>query len=298
MKSERAAFFDEAIVSGPGQKEFEERIYAESQAKHWPRVPEGTGKFDGQVAIVTGAAGGQGEIEAKMFAQQGAKVYMVDVVEEGLKRVEANILADGGEAVAVVMDVADEEGWQNLVARIKEECGRLDVLVNNAGICQNGSVLTETRESLERIMDVDCWGVFNGMHYCAPSIIESGGGAIVNTCSYQGTHFGPGNFVGYAMAKAAAMGMTRAAATDLGALGVRVNSVNPGLILSGMTLPRGQNRKGLCDASSLKRYGMPEEIASVALFLASDDASFINGEFISADGGATTYLHLATADKN
>lgn len=110
MKSERAAFFDEAIVSGPGQKEFEERIYAESQAKHWPRVPEGTGKFDGQVAIVTGAAGGQGEIEAKMFAQQGAKVYMVDVVEEGLKRVEANILADGGEAVAVVMDVADEEG--------------------------------------------------------------------------------------------------------------------------------------------------------------------------------------------
>ena len=297
MKSARGAFFDEAIVSGPGQKEFEEKIYAESQAKHWPRVAEGTGKFEGQVVIVTGAAGGQGEIEAKMFAQQGAKVWMVDIVEEGIKRVEAQIAEDGGKAVAVTMDVVDEEGWQNLVARIKEEDGRLDVLVNNAGIFQNGSVLTETRESLTRIMDVDCWGVYNGMHYCAPAIIEAGGGAIVNTCSYQGNHFGPGNFVGYAMAKAAAMGMTRAAATDLGTYGIRVNSVNPGLILSGMTLPRGQNRKGLSEASSMKRYGMPEEIASVVLFLASDDASFINGEFISADGGATTYLHLATADK-
>ena len=164
-------------------------------------------------------------------------------------------------------------------------------------MCQNGSVLTETRESLTRIMDVDCWGVYNGMHYCAPAIIEAGGGTIVNTCSYQGTHFGPGNFVGYAMAKAAVMGMTRAAATDLGTYGIRVNAVSPGLVLSGMTMPRGQNRKGLVEASSMKRYALPEEIASVVLFLASDDSSFINGEFIAADGGATTYLHLATADQ-
>ena len=146
-------------------------------------------------------------------------------------------------------------------------------------------------------MDVDCWGVYNGMHYCAQAIIDAGGGAIVNTCSYQGNHFGPGNLIGYAMAKAAAMGMTRAAATDLGAFGVRVNAVNPGPILSDMTLPRGQNRKGLSEASSLKRYALPEEVASAVLFLASDGASFINGEYLSVDGGATTYLHLATADK-
>ena len=274
MKSKRAEFFDDAVVSGPDQKAFEEKIYAEAQAKRWPRVAEGTGKFEGQVVIVTGAAGGQGEMEAKMIAQQGAKVYMADIEEEGLKRVEAAIIADGGEAVAFPMDV----------------------LVNNAGMCQNGTVLTETRESLNRIMDVDCWGVYNGMHYCAPAIIEAGGGTIVNTCSYQGTHFGPGSFIGYAMAKAAVMGMTRAAATDLGTYGIRVNAVNPGLVLSGMTLPRGQNRKGLVDASSMKRYALPEEIASVVMFLASDDSSFINGEFIAADGGATTYLHLATAD--
>ena len=296
MKSKRAEFFDDAVVSGPDQKAFEEKIYAEAQAKRWPRVAEGTGKFEGQVVIVTGAAGGQGEMEAKMIAQQGAKVYMADIEEEGLKRVEAAIIADGGEAVAFPMDVADEGSWQELVKKVVDESGRLDVLVNNAGMCQNGTVLTETRESLNRIMDVDCWGVYNGMHYCAPAIIEAGGGTIVNTCSYQGTHFGPGSFIGYAMAKAAVMGMTRAAATDLGTYGIRVNAVNPGLVLSGMTLPRGQNRKGLVDASSMKRYALPEEIASVVMFLASDDSSFINGEFIAADGGSTTYLHLATAD--
>lgn len=297
MKSQRAEFFSEAIVSGPGQEEFEEKVYAEQKAKSWPRVPEGTGKFEGQVVIVTGSATGQGEMEAKMFAQQGAKVYMTDINEEGLERVAEQIIADGGEAVVFPMDVVDEDAWQALVKKILDEDGHLDVLVNNAGIAVNGSVLTASRKDLERIMDVDCWGVYNGMHYCAQAIIDSGGGAIVNTCSYQGNHFGPGNFIGYAMAKAAALGMTRAAATDLGALGVRVNAVNPGLILSDMTLPRGQNRKSLCEASSLKRYALPEEIASVAIFLASDDASFINGEFISADGGATTYLHLATADR-
>ena len=295
MKSKRAEWFDEAVLSGPGQKEFEEKVYAEAQAKRWPRVAEGSGKFEGQVVIVTGAAGGQGEMEAKMIAQQGAKVYIADIEEEGLRRVEEAIEADGGQAVAFPMDVADEDAWQALVKKVMDERGRLDVLINNAGICQNGTVLTETRESLSRIMDVDCWGVFNGMHYCAPAIIETGGGTIVNTCSYQGTHFGPGSFIGYAMAKAAVMGMTRAAATDLGTYGIRVNAVNPGRVLSGMTLPRGANRKGLVEASSMKRYALPEEIATVAMFLASDDSSFINGEFIAADGGATTYLHLATA---
>lgn len=153
-------------------------------------------------------------------------------------------MPDGGEAVAFPMDVADEGSWQELVKKVVDESGRLDVLVNNAGMCQNGTVLTETRESLNRIMDVDCWGVYNGMHYCAPAIIEAAGGTIVNTCSYQGTHFGPGSFIGYAMAKAAVMGMTRAAATDLGTYGIRVNAVNPGLVLSGMTLPRGPEPQG------------------------------------------------------
>lgn len=297
MKSERAKFFEGAVLTGPGQEEFETKVYAEQKAKRWPRVAEGAGKFEGQVAIVTGAAEGQGELEAKMLAQQGAKVYMVDINEEGLQRVEAQIAEDGGEAVAVTMDVVDEEGWQDLVKKVVDESGRLDVLVNNAGISQNGSILTETKESLSRIIDVDCWGVFNGMHYCAPAIIEAGGGTIVNTCSFQGAHFGPGNYIGYATAKAAVSGMTRAASTDLAPYGIRVNAVSPGVVLSGMTLPRAKNRKGLADACSMKRYALPEEIASVVLFLASDDSSFINGQLVFADGGTTTYLHLATADK-
>lgn len=297
MKSERAKLLENAVLSGPGQAEFEQGLYASEKAKSWPRVPEGMGKFEGQVAVVTGAAGGQGEMVAKLMAQQGAKVYLADVSAEGLERVKAQIESDGGQAAVQVMDVSDEQGWQDLVKRVVDESGRLDVLVNNAGISQDGSVLTETRESLAHIMDVDCWGVFNGMHYCAPAIIEAGGGTIVNTCSFQGTHFGPGNYIGYATAKAAVAGMTRAASTDLAPYGIRVNAVGPGVVLSDMTLPRAKNRKGLAEACSMKRYALPEEIASVVLFLASDDSSFINGQIVFADGGATTYLHLATADK-
>ncbi len=297
MKSERSKWFEGAVLSGPGQAEFEAKVYAEETSKHYPRVPEGTGKFEGQVVIVTGAANGQGEQESKMFAQQGAKVYMADINDEGLARISAQIIEDGGECVTVHLDVTDEDGWQKLVKQVTDECGRLDVLVNNAGMSQNGSVLTETKASLERIVDVDVWGVYHGMHYCAPAIIETGGGTIVNTCSFQGTHFGPGNYIGYAMSKAAVQGMTRAASTDLAEYGIRVNAVNPGLVLSGMTFERSQNRKGLAEAASMKRYALPEEIATVVLFLASDDSSFINGQFIVADGGLTTYLHLATADK-
>ena len=106
MKSKRAEFFDDVILSGPGQAEFEEKVYGEEQAKRWPRVEKGSGKFEGQVVIVTGAAGGQGEMEAKMFAQQGATVYMTDVKEDGLRRVEAQIRDDGGEAVVFPMDLS------------------------------------------------------------------------------------------------------------------------------------------------------------------------------------------------
>lgn len=297
MKSEHDKLFEDAVYSGPGQAEFENKLYAWQKAKRWPRLAEGYGKLEGQVVVVTGAAEGQGEIEAKLLAQHGAKVYAIDINAEDLERVVNQINEDDGQAVAVVMDVTDEQGWQNLVARIKEECGRLDVLVNNAGVSQNGGVLEETKESLERIIDVDCWGVYNGMHYCAPLMIETGGGAIVNTSSFQGNHFGPGNYVGYATSKAAVGGMTRAASTDLAPYGIRVNAVCPGCILTGMTLPRQQNRKGLVEGCSMKRYAVPEEIATVVLFLASEDSSFINGQLINADGGTTTYLHLATADK-
>lgn len=245
---------------------------------------------------MTGAAGGQGEMEAKMIAQQGAKVYMADIEEEGLKRVEAAIIARRRRSRGVSDGRCRRRLLQELVKKVVDESGRLDVLVNNAGMCQNGTVLTETRESLNRIMDVDCWGRVQ-RHALLRTRHHRSGRRHHRQHVLLPRHrpFGPGSFTATPWPRPR-HGHDARRRTDLGTYGIRVNAVNPGLVLSGMTLPRGQNRKGLVDASSMKRYALPEEIASVVMFLASDDSSFINGEFIAADGGATTYLHLATAD--
>lgn len=296
-KSNKLPYFENMILEGPGQHEYESEVFEAERNKNYPRWPKEYAKLEGQVALVTGAAGGQGELEAKLIAQQGAKVVLADIQEEELKRVKADITKDGGEAIVAVMDVTDTEQWEKTAKLAYDSFGSLDILVNNAGVIQNGTVLTETRESLERLMDVDCWGVFYGMKYCAPYMIESGGGSIVNTASIQGCHFGPGGLFGYAMAKAAVQGMTRAASTDLAEYGIRVNSVHPGTILTPMTYPRGANRKVLADACSMKRFGLSEEIASTVLFLVSDDASYITGQGVFVDGGTSTYLYLPTSKK-
>lgn len=296
-KSDKLPYFENMALEGPGQHPYEKTVFEAERSKRFPRLPQEYAKLEGQVAIVTGAAGGQGEFEAKLIAQQGARVVLADIQDEELKRVESDIVRDGGVALAVTMNVTDTEQWQALAKKAADIFGGIDILVNNAGVIQNGTVLTETRESLDHLMEVDCWGVFYGMKYCAPYMIDAGGGAIVNTASIQGCHFGPSSLFGYAMAKAAVQGMTRAASTDLAEYGIRVNSVHPGTILTPMTYPRGANRKVLADACSMKRFGLSEEIASTVLFLVSDDASYITGQGIYVDGGTSTYLYLPTSGK-
>ncbi len=294
-QSNKAHYFRNMVLEGPGQHPYETTVFEAERSKKYPIHPIEFQKLAGQTAIVTGAAGGQGEMEAKLLAQNGAKVVLADIQTVELMRVEQDIKRDGGHALAVTMDVTSIDQWKHLTAQTAKAYGSIDILVNNAGVIQNGSVLDETRESLERLMDVDCWGVFYGMKYCAPYMIEAGGGAIVNTSSIQGCHFGPSGLFGYAWAKAGVMGMSKAASTDLAEYGIRVNTVHPGTILTPMTYPRGANRKPLAEGCTMKRFGLSEEIASTVLFLVSDDSSYITGQCIYVDGGTSTYLYLPTS---
>lgn len=279
------------ILSGPGQEEFERGLVEMEQTKRYTRVPEGTGKLEGKVAVITGAGGGQGEIIAKVLAQQGAKVTIVGRNADKLIRVAEHIKADGGQAMCVAADVGKEESWTEIVKQTVDTYGRIDILVSNAGVIDGGNVLNETKEAFDKVMDVDCFGVFYGMKHCAPEMIKVGGGAIVNTSSIYGAHFGPANCVAYATAKAAVVGLSRAAANDLAEYNIRVNTIHPGHILTPMTQARPANREKLANAALQGRYGLCEELAKPVLFLVSDDSSHITGQKLFVDGGMTINLN-------
>lgn len=279
------------VLTGPGQEEFEAKLLRHEQNKEWRRVRRGTGKLEDKVAVVTGAGGGQGEIEAKVLAWQGAKVVLMDIDEDGIKRVRDKIIEWGGEAISVQGDVGSEESWKHVVEKAIAAYGKINILVNNAGVLSSGSVITTTMEDFNRVMNIDCYGVLYGMRHCAPEMIKAGGGAIVNTSSISGCRYGQANFVGYATAKAAVLGMSRQAACDLAQYGIRVNTIHPGHVLTSMTAKRPANRLKLAEAALMKRYAMSEELALPVLFLVSDDSAFITAQDLYVDGGMSACLN-------
>ncbi len=249
------------------------------------------GRLAGKVALVTGGARGQGAAEARLFVAEGARVVIGDVlVAEG----EALARELGANARFQRMDVSREADWDAALAAARE-FGSLTTLVNNAAI-QHYAPLTETTTAdYLRVIHVNQLGCFLGMRACAPIMAASGGGSIVNVASMDGTR-GTNGMVAYVSSKWAVRGLTKVAAIEFGAAKIRVNTILPGSISTPMGNPNNEdlatyNRNFASYA--IARIGQPEEIAKLALFLASDDSSYCTGAEFLADGGATAGVHYA-----
>ena len=248
------------------------------------------GRLDGKVSIVTGAARGQGAETARLFAREGSKVVLTDRLAGEGEAIAAEI---GANAAFVTHDVTDEADWQRVVATAVEHYGRLDVLINNAGIMQSTPVVDCSVDEFRGVLDVNLVGPFIGMKVAAPVMHETGGGAVVNVSSVQGI-LGRAGTPGYTASKFGLRGLTKTAALELGALGVRVNSIHPGGVDTPLirdAAPGIELTSAMLDAGHahlpVPRCGRPDDIAPTSLFLASDEASYITGAELVIDGGLT-----------
>jgi len=249
-----------------------------------------TGRLAGKVALITGAAQGQGAAEARQFAAEGAKVVVADVQYDKARVLVGEIGVSS--AMVAPLDVTDPEQWDRAVRAAVQAFGRLDVLVNNAGIAVPPTLLDDVSlEDHRRILAVNLDGVMLGMRAVVGAMKGAGGGSIVNIASIDGL-VGVAGMASYAASKFGVTGLTRTAALELGRFGIRVNSIHPGVIASPMVdraPPEVRERLDrLMAQQPIPRMGTPEEVASLALFLASDESSYCTGAQFVIDGG-----HLA-----
>jgi 3alpha(or 20beta)-hydroxysteroid dehydrogenase len=243
------------------------------------------GRLDGKVALITGGARGQGAAEAKLFAAEGAAVVLTDVLDDEGKRTAATC---GGHYLH--HDVTSEEQWKTVVDAAVRLHGRIDVLINNAGIYKAGTLATTTLADYRRIIEVNQVGVFIGMQAVAEVMKAQRAGSIVNISSIAGLR-GGGTSQAYTASKWAVRGMTKSAAQELGPFGMRVNSIHPGLIDTPMLqqlpgIEAGETARYL-SRIPLGRIAEPEDVAKLALFLASDDSAYSTGAEFIIDGGMT-----------
>lgn len=238
-----------------------------------------------KVAIITGGGRGIGEATAKKFAKEGAKVIIADINVEDIERTVSEIQAMGGEAMGLTVDVTNTESVNKMIASTVEKYGKLDVLVNNAGITMDATLLKMTEDQWDKVIDVNLKGVYICGQAAAKVMVEQGSGVILNASSVVGVY---GNFgqTNYAATKWGVIGMTKTWAKELGKKGVRSNAVAPGFILTPMVKKMPENVLDMMkDKAPLKRLGEPEDIANAYAFLASDEAKFITGAVLEVTGG-------------
>ncbi|GIW41585.1 MAG: short chain dehydrogenase [Candidatus Binatia bacterium] len=246
------------------------------------------GKLEGKVALITGAASGIGRASALLFAREGASVAVVDIdVERGNETVEL-VRRDGGEAFFVETDVREEEAVARSVRETVSRYGRLDIAFHNAGVGgEFGDVVACSEENFDRVLAVNLRGVFLGMKYAIPAILESGGGVVLNTASVAGMVATP-TFPAYAASKAGVIQLTKTAALEYAKRGIRVNCLCPGVVDTPiLEMIPSEFRTSATQRHPLVRMARPEEIAEAALFLVSDDSSFLTGVAFVVDGGFT-----------
>ena len=248
-------------------------------------------RLEGKVALITGGARGMGAAEAKLFSSEGAKVVIADVLEDEGRQTEAEINETGGDAIFVRLDVTQQSDWDAAVARAIQEFGKLDIVVNNAGIAIGNSIEDTSVEAWDRVMDINAKGVFFGTKAAIAQMKAQGtGGSIINISSVSGIIGQNSVNAVYNASKGAVRIFSKSAAVQHAAEGIRVNTIHPGPIETPMTAEGRANAERIgeytvAENNPMGRYGKPEEVAHGALFLASDESSYVTGSEIVIDGG-------------
>jgi NAD(P)-dependent dehydrogenase (short-subunit alcohol dehydrogenase family) len=246
------------------------------------------GRLAGKVALISGAARGQGEAESRLFVKEGAKVVLGDILVDLGQRVAADIRNQGGQATFVPLDVTKETEWQTAVETTVRTYGKLDILVNNAGIFRTEGVEATSMDLWNQVIAVNQTGVWLGMKYAVPAMRKAGGGSIVNISSGAGI-IGTGMAAAYHSTKGAVRILTKTAAIEYAKEHIRINSVHPGVVDTEMVRGLFQNEgmQSLVAAHPLGRVGTSDDIAYGVLYLASDESSFVTGAELVIDGGFT-----------
>jgi 3-oxoacyl-[acyl-carrier protein] reductase len=246
-------------------------------------------KLDNKVAFITGAGSGMGKAQASLFAKEGAKVIAADINLDGVKKVVEEIKAEGGDALAVEIDVSNKSSVEAAVNKGLDQYGRIDILSNTAGILDGYAPTLETSEELwDRTININLKGVYYVTNAVLPQMIENGQGVVINIASIAAFVAGGGG-AAYTASKHAIAGYTKQLSFDYGQKGIRANAIAPGAVETGMTKQIFEEGSAAVmeavNSVPAGRYGQAEEIANVALFLASEDASFMHGAIVPVDGG-------------